>query len=279
MDRGGGRGHGGPSRQSSSLPRTLHSSLLHTGPQEAGDVFTEEPQPLEASEGEQEEHIPYAPYSTSSARSTSVPYSSAAPPGPPTFEEGSSSGIGGPSPSVVPALDSPPEQPQLPRGRNQTPHLYLPPFRQVVGSTDPALYASSVGGSVPSSSTPLYSFPPPARPPERLPPVRALERGPLPGPSGSSSGQYFDYGQGRNWSVPGPELTPERTPQRSTWSYSLSPDTGSYSRAYGSGYEMPPEPSGTQRWTQLSRQENFAQEEARSTSAPCKFCPLIHRVS
>lgn len=273
MDRGGGRGHGGPSRHGSSLPRTLHGSLLHTVPQDSEGAPTDEPQPLDTAEGGQEEDIPYTTYSTSSARPAPAPYSSTAPPLPPTFEIGSSRDVGGPPTGLPPpGIDRPAEQTLQPRGRNQTPHLYLPPFRQGIGSTDPVLYASSVGGTASTSSTTFYSYPPPAAP-ARLPPVRSLERGLAPSSSslpGPSSSQYYGYGQARQWPYPTQEVFPERTTQRQPWEVPAPQDDPSFGRTYGGPYE-PGGLADTERWMQVGRQENFPQEEERSTAAHRRF--------
>ena len=275
MDRGGGRGRGSPSGPGSSLPRELHGSLLHTGPQEQSVVPTEEHQPLEVSEGGQEENSPYPTYTTSSARSASAPYSSAAPSGTPTFEEGSSRASAGTPRALPTGIERPPERIQPPRGRNETPHLYLPPFRaQGVGSTDPALYAASVGGTTSTGPPTFYSYPPPAPAPARLPSVRTLERGATSSSvAGASSSQYYTTEQARNWNVPTQEIYPERQPQRQTWDFGIPPDDGSLTRPYQSGYEPTGEP---ERWMQFGRPENYPQDEGRSTAAHRKFfCNVV----
>ena len=277
MDRGGGRGRGSPSRQGSSLPRELHGSLLHTGPQEQGDVLTEEPQPLEVLEAGQEENLPYTTHATSSTRSGSVPYSSAPSSGPPPFEEGSSRASGEP-PRVVPSgIERQAERTLPPRGRNETPHLYLPPFRAQasVGRTDPALYAASGGGTTSAGSSTYFSYPPP--PPARLPSVRSLERVPPSSAAGPSSSTYYTTEQTRAFHVPTQQIYPERAPpQRQPWDFGVPPDDGSLGRTYQGGYEAAGSLPETSRWMSFSRPENYSQEEGRSTAAHRKFiCDIV----
>ena len=262
MDRGGGRGYGGPARQGSSLPRTLHSSLLHTGSHEEAVAPPEEALPMDVLPGShQEEHPPYASYSTGAARSASLPYSpSVSPP----FEEGSSRG----SPAGLPR---PIEQPQ-PRGRPAAPHLYLPPFRAGGGSTDPALYASSLGERPAAASGTFFTYPPPA--PARLPPVRSLDRTPAP-PSppapvaGPSSSRLSYYPRAREWGLSSHDEFIERTIRRQQQSESpLQRDDESF--AYESAYEGG-STSDAERWAQVSRQENLPFEDERSTGAHRAF--------
>ncbi|KAJ3553836.1 hypothetical protein NM688_g3407 [Phlebia brevispora] len=169
MDRGGG---GGPPRKGSSLPRTLHGSLLQPDSHVVGSVFTEEPQAISEAEGGHPVNPEYATYSTHTARFLPVPSSSR---DPPTFEEGSSRGTVGVQQRSVPVGSDRPYD----DGRTvQYPsYLYQPSYRPHVGSTDPTLYASSQHtphAPSHSGSTQIYSYAPPTQ--TRLPPVRALEQ-------------------------------------------------------------------------------------------------------
>ncbi|KIP06206.1 hypothetical protein PHLGIDRAFT_515882 [Phlebiopsis gigantea 11061_1 CR5-6] len=261
MDRGGGRGRGGPARHGSSLPRTLHSSLLHTGSHEGDVVPPEEALPLDALQGShQEEHPPYATYSTSAARPGSLSYS---PSLESPFAEGSSR-LGGGSPPGIPL---PIEQPQ-PRSRHASPHLYLPPFRVGGGSTDPALYASSLGERSSAGASTFFTFPPPA--PARLPPVRSLDRtlaapSPLAPVAGPSSSRFHYYPSPGPWGLSTHDEFNERTVRRQQqWEPPLPHEEEPF--AYGGAYEAG-STSDAGRWAQVSRQENLPHEDERNTGA------------
>lgn len=268
MDRGGGSGRGGPSRQGSSLPRTLHGSLLHTDTGEEGDVFAEEPQAVEALEAGQDEPPPYPVYVPSTTRPASVPYSTAAVPGPssfPTFEQGSSRGPGELSRAYPYSIETHAEQQQPPRVRQER-NLALPPFRtQAAPSTDPELYASSVAASRLNFNYASPAPPPPGRP--SLPPVSSLDSAlGTTSYAGSSAQEYYSTPRGNTWdTAPNPYVT-ERPMARTAWSYpglsEHSPPTRTYpAPSEISGY------SEIARWGQYTRAENFSQEEGRSTAA------------
>ncbi|EKM51845.1 uncharacterized protein PHACADRAFT_31645 [Phanerochaete carnosa HHB-10118-sp] len=268
MDRGGGSGRGGPSRQGSSLPRTLHGSLLHTDPGEEGDGLTEEPQPLEAPEGGQEEQPPYTAYATSSARYVSAPHPPPPVPGPstlPTFEQGSSRGLGEPPRAYTFSIETQAEHQQPPRARQER-SLPLPPFRtQPASSTDPELYASSVGSSRLHSHYAPPAPPAPGRP--SLPPVSTLDSA-LGSTSyaGGPSSQFYAPPRSNTWDTAPHLYIADRPLARTTWPYAALPEHSPPGRAYPAPQELPGY-SEAARWGQYSRAENFAQEEGRSTAA------------
>ena len=162
MDRGDG---GGPPRKGSSLPRTLHGSLLQPGSQAMGNVYDEEPQ---ASSSESavgyHEYPDYTPYQPQSLRDSPIPSSSR---DAPDFEEGSSRGVGalqlrgGPGGSDRQYDEGQVEQ-------------YQPQYRTHVGSTEPSLYTSPALSAPHRSSTQIYSYHP-STASTRLPPVRVVE--------------------------------------------------------------------------------------------------------
>ncbi|GJE98420.1 hypothetical protein PsYK624_146500 [Phanerochaete sordida] len=268
MDRGGGSGRGGPSRQGSSLPRTLHGSLLHTDTGEEEEVFSEEAPPVEALEAAQEEPSPYPVYATSSARSASVPYSSASVSGPSPltpFEQGSSRGPGDPSRAYTYSIETQVEQQQPPRARQER-NLALPPFRtQAAASTDPELYASSVVTSRLNFNYASSTAPPLGRP--SLPPVSSLDSA-LGSTSyaGSSSQQFYTPPRGNTWDTAPHPYAAERPMARTAWSYPAVPEHSPPIRTHPSPQELSSY-SEIARWGQYGRPEIFAQEEGRSTAA------------
>lgn len=274
MDRGGGSGRGGPSRQGSSLPRTLHGSLLPGGHEAQGpNVFTEQPQPLEASESGQEEHPPpAAAYATSSARSASVSYSSAPAPGPPplpTFEQGSSRGPPDPPraytyPYETQAAHQPPP---LPPPHALAARQPLPPLRAgfAQGRADHAQYASSL------SSRLYYDYPPPAPPPPpppagrpSLPPLSTLDPALAQHYAGAAS-QAHAPARGSDWGTPPGPYVPARPVARPPWPYAALPAPRPPSRAYA-GHAPPLGYPGAARWEPYGAAEGFAQDEGRSSS-------------
>lgn len=276
MDRGGGSGRGGPSRQGSSLPRTLHGSLLHTDTGEEGDVLTEEAHQVEALDAGQEEHPPYPVYATSSARSASVPYSSVPAPGPSTlstFEQGSSRGPGDSARAYTYSIETQHEEQQPPRARQER-NLALPPFRtQTASSTDPELYASSVATSRLNFNYASSAPPPPGRP--SLPPVSSLDSA-LGSTSyvGPSSQQFYTPPRGNTWDTAPYPYPTERPQARSAWSWSAVPEHNSPVRTYPAPEELS-NYSEIGGWRQYSRAEIFAPEEGRSTAAHRKFFAIF----
>lgn len=168
MDRGGGRGRGGPSRQGSSLPQTLHGSLIHTGSQEPSDVFTEEPPPAETI------HHGDIPFTTFSARPPRA--SSTAPPSflPAYFEEGSSRDVGGPSRGPVTSYERGVPQGQA---RTEAPPAFLPPIHRAgvpEQQQHHPLYSSTAPPAPASGSPNLYNYHQRSSGSARLPSVRSL---------------------------------------------------------------------------------------------------------
>ncbi|KAI0696006.1 hypothetical protein BC835DRAFT_1344137 [Cytidiella melzeri] len=127
MDRGGrGRGGPGPSRQGSSLPLTLHGSLLQPGAGEAGarDTVHDEPQPMTEAEST---HTPYA-HHPRLARSAASAYHPTIASAPPThaYEEHTHQDPTGAQRSHTTSFErSLPQEPQLPA-------LPLPPIQPPV---------------------------------------------------------------------------------------------------------------------------------------------------